>query len=72
MQKVNDKYVLNEKDEKILYMLSDNGRTQWKEMGDALGVSANAARMRVLRLVRSGVIKRFTIDIDYDKILETN
>lgn len=72
MQKVNDKYVLSEKDEKILYMLSDNGRTQWKEMGDALGVSVNAARMRVLRLVRSGIIKRFTIDIDYDRILETD
>lgn len=29
MKYVKDKYKLGEKDEKILYMLSDNGRTQW-------------------------------------------
>lgn len=68
MIKVDDKYVLDEKDEKILHMLSDDSRLLWKEIGGNLGISANAARRRVLNLIESGVIKRFTIEIDYDLI----
>lgn len=68
MIKVNDKYVLDEKDEKILHMLSDDSRLLWKEIGGNLEISANAARRRVLNLIESGVIKRFTIEIDYDLI----
>lgn len=68
MQKINNKYVLDEKDEKILHMLSDDSRLLWKEIGGNLRISANAARRRVLNLIESGVIKRFTIEIDYDLI----
>lgn len=68
MINVNDKYKLDEKDEKILYMLSDDSRLLWKEIGGNLGISANAARRRVLNLIESGVIKRFTIEINYDLI----
>lgn len=68
MQNVNGKYVLDEKDQKILHMLSDDSRLLWKEIGGNLGISANAARRRVLNLIESGVIKRFTIEIDYDLI----
>lgn len=68
MQNVNGKYVLDEKDQKILKMLSDDSRLLWKEIGGNLGISANAARRRVLNLIESGVIKRFTIEIDYDLI----
>ena len=70
MIKVNDKYVLDEKDEKILHMLSDDSRLLWKEIGGSLGISANAARRRVLNLIDSGIIKRFTIEIEYDLIEE--
>ena len=70
MIKVNDKYKLDEKDEKILHMLSDDSRLLWKEIGGNLGISANAARRRVLNLIESGVIKRFTIEIDYELILD--
>ncbi len=68
MVNVNDKYKLDEKDEKILHMLSDDSRLLWKEIGGNLGISANAARRRVLNLIDSGIIKRFTIEIDYDLI----
>ena len=70
MKYVNDKYKLDEKDEKILHMLSDDSRLLWKEIGGDLGISANAARRRVLSLAESGVISRFTIDINYDLIVE--
>lgn len=70
MVNINDKYKLDEKDQKILHMLSDDSRLLWKEIGGNLGISANAARRRVLNLIESGVIKRFTIEIDYDLIEE--
>ena len=70
MVNINDKYKLDEKDQKILHMLSDDSRLLWKEIGGNLGISANAARRRVLNLIESGVIKRFTIEIDYDRIEE--
>lgn len=67
---VKDKYILDEKDQKILHMLSNDSRLLWKEIGGNLGISANAARRRVLNLIDSGIIKRFTIEIDYDLIEE--
>ena len=70
MKYVKSKYKLDEKDEKILHMLSDDSRLLWKEIGGSLGISANAARRRVLNLIDSGIIKRFTIEIDYDLIEE--
>lgn len=70
MQNVNGKYVLDEKDQKILKMLSDDSRLQWVEIGVNLGISAVAARKRVINLADSGVISRFTIDINYDLLLE--
>lgn len=68
MVNINDKYKLDEKDQKILHMLSDDSRLLWKEIGGDLGISANAARRRVLNLIDCGIIKRFTIEIDYDLI----
>ena len=70
MKYVKDKYKLDEKDQKILHMLSDDSRLLWKEIGGNLGISANAARRRVLNLIDSGIIKRFTIEIDYNLIEE--
>lgn len=70
MVNINDKYKLDEKDQKILHMLSDDSRLLWKEIGGNLGISANAARRRVLNLIDSGIIKKFTIEVDYDLIEE--
>lgn len=70
MIKVNDKYKLDEKDQKILKLLTEDSRLLWKEIGGSLGISANAARRRVLNLIDCGIIKRFTIEIDYDLIEE--
>lgn len=70
MVNINDKYILDEKDQKILKMLTEDSRLQWAEIGASLGISSVAARRRVLNLVESGVISRFTIDIDYDLIVE--
>jgi Lrp/AsnC family leucine-responsive transcriptional regulator len=70
MVNINDKYKLDEKDQKILKMLTEDSRLQWAEIGANLGISNTAARRRVLNLADSGVISRFTIDINYDLIEE--
>lgn len=70
MKGVNGKYILDEKDQKILKLLTEDSRLQWAEIGASLGISSVAARRRVINLAESGVISRFTIDINYDLIVE--
>lgn len=70
MINVNGKYKLDDKDEQILKLLTEDSRLQWAEIGASLGISSVAARRRVLNLAESGVISRFTIDINYDLIVE--
>lgn len=70
MKGAGSKYILDEKDQKILKMLTEDSRFQWAEIGASLGISSVTARRRVLNLAESGVISRFTIDINYDLIVE--
>jgi len=55
-------------DEIILNILKDNGRLSYTEIGKMLNLSEGAVRKRIKRLVEKGVIKRFTVIIDYKKI----
>ena len=48
----------------ILATLRDDARIPYQTLGDRVHLSANAAADRVRRLVRTGVIRRFTVDID--------
>ena len=51
-------------DSEILAILRDDARIPYQTLGDRVHLSANAAADRVRRLVRTGVIRRFTVDID--------
>ena len=51
-------------DSEILSILRDDARIPYQTLGDRVHLSANAAADRVRRLVRNGVIRRFTVDID--------
>ena len=55
---------MDEVDRGILSALQRDSRAPYAEIGLAVGLSASATKRRVDRLVRDGVIKRFTIDID--------
>ena len=70
MRGLGSNYILDYTDQKILKMLTENSRLQWAEIGANLGISNTAARRRVLNLAESGVISRFTIDINYDLIYD--
>jgi len=53
-------------DTKILSLLKEDGRATYIQIGKVLGLSEGAVRQRVKRLVQSGVIRRFTIELAAD------
>src|SRR3954463_6303944 len=55
---------MNEIDSEILSILREDGRISWRDLGAAVGLSANAAADRVRRLHATGVITGFAALID--------
>jgi DNA-binding Lrp family transcriptional regulator len=51
-------------DERLIALLQENARATYAELGQAVGLSASAAKRRVDRLRADGVIRRFTAVID--------
>jgi Lrp/AsnC family transcriptional regulator, leucine-responsive regulatory protein len=51
-------------DREILDILGNDARIGWSELGARVRLSPNAAADRVRKLVRSGVIRRFTAEVD--------
>ena len=51
-------------DSEILRLLRDDGRLSWRDLGAAVGLSANAAADRVRRLRQAGVITGFAALVD--------
>lgn len=54
---------VDNKDKQILRLLNDNSRISYREMGKQLGINEDTIRYRVFRLVRKGIIERFTIAV---------
>lgn len=55
-------------DRKILKILTDNSRLSFKQLGKMIHTSDVTAKSRVERLIASGIISKFTIDVDSSKI----
>ncbi|RIB35428.1 MAG: hypothetical protein BXU00_01525 [Candidatus Nanoclepta minutus] len=55
-------------DERILNLLRDNSRSSYTEIGKMLNLSEGAIRKRVRKMIEEGVIKKFTVVIDYKKV----
>ncbi len=60
---------LDRTDVQIIEMLQQDGRTLYKDLAQKVGVSLPTVRARTQRLVELGVIKKFTVIVDADKIL---
>ncbi len=50
---------MDEKDEQILELLKGNARMSYQELGDYLGISRVAAKKRVDKLERTGIIQGY-------------
>jgi DNA-binding Lrp family transcriptional regulator len=55
---------LDQLDQQIVAWLARDGRSSYRAIGDAVGLSAPAVKRRVDRLLDAGVIERFTAVID--------
>jgi len=55
---------IDEIDRQIIARLSENARRSYREIGDAVGLSAPAVKRRVDRLTQAGAIHRFTVAVD--------
>jgi Lrp/AsnC family leucine-responsive transcriptional regulator len=55
---------MDEIDSEILRILREDGRRSWRDLGAAVGLSANAATDRVRRLRRAGIITGFSAVVD--------
>ena len=53
-------------DEKILKLLKENSRAKFVDIGKAVGLTEGAVRRRVKNLAESGVIRKFSIEIEND------
>ena len=51
-------------DERILRLLVRNARASWREVGDEVGLSANAVAQRVRRLELDGWVRGYTAQLD--------
>jgi Lrp/AsnC family leucine-responsive transcriptional regulator len=59
---------IDENDRKIIEILSKNARISLREIKKKVDLSPSSIRNRMERLVNLGVIKRYTLDVDYRKL----
>ena len=59
---------LDDKDYKILALLRENARLTTSEMAKELEIAQTTIHNRIKRMIESGIIKRFTVDLDGKKI----
>lgn len=52
----------------ILRILNENSRLSYAEIGRMISLSQSATKERVQNLMDQGVIKKFNVDIDYQKL----
>lgn len=55
---------MDKTDRKIIDVLAADARRSLAEIGAGVGLSASATNERIRRLVASGAIRRFTVDVD--------
>jgi Lrp/AsnC family transcriptional regulator of lysine biosynthesis len=51
---------------KLLKLLKENARTPYSKLARELGISESAVRKRIARLVKTGVIKKMTIEYELE------
>ena len=61
---------LDETDVRILELLVENGRRSYSDIAEVVDLSPPAVSDRIERLRESGVIRRFTVDVDRSQLRE--
>lgn len=72
MRKLKKKYMLDAMDEAILRLLTTNARASFSELAKPLGVSRVSVGDRIKRLEKAGIIKYYTVVVDWGKVVEAD
>jgi Lrp/AsnC family transcriptional regulator, regulator for asnA, asnC and gidA len=59
--------IIDPLDDKIIRILQSNSRKSFVEIADEIRLSESAVRRRIKNLIDSGIIKRFTIELEAGK-----
>jgi Lrp/AsnC family leucine-responsive transcriptional regulator len=59
---------LDKKDQMIIEYLKDHGRDKISEISNTLGIPRATVFERMERLRKEGYIKKYTVDLDYEKL----
>jgi Lrp/AsnC family transcriptional regulator for asnA, asnC and gidA len=68
MKLKNEVISLDSLDWEILKSLQDNSKQTYSEVGRQLGVAHSTIYDRIRKMEKNGVIKKWTVDIDHEKI----
>jgi Lrp/AsnC family transcriptional regulator for asnA, asnC and gidA len=68
MKLKNEAISLDSLDWKILEALQENSKQTYSEVGRQLGVAHSTVYDRIRKMEKNGVIKKWTVDIDHEKI----
>ncbi|WP_066630719.1 Lrp/AsnC family transcriptional regulator [Labilibacter marinus] len=60
--------MVDDKDEQILNILNKNSRMSFADIGRKINLSPSAIRERVQRLEDTGIIKQYSLQINYRKL----
>ena len=63
-------YRLDEYDEKIIRVLTENARIPAKDLAIKTGLSRQTSDYRLDRLICTGIIRGFCVDIDWSKVAD--
>ena len=59
---------VDDNDRKIISILSKNARSSLRDIAGVVNLSPSSVRNRMERLVELGVIKKYTLDVDFRKL----
>ena len=60
--------MIDKANKKILSALSENARASWVQLSEMVNLSPSAVQRRVEAMLESGLIKRFSVDINYEEL----
>ena len=60
--------MIDERDEKIIELLSKDSRMAYTKIAEEIGISETAIRKRIQKLEKEGVIKNYTLEVDPTKM----
>lgn len=69
---MSDKYKIDDIDKKILAIIKENARIQWREIGEEIHMTGQAIGERIKKLTQNGIIKGYHATIDSSIIDEVS